>query len=253
MKRWAQFENDRPVLNEDETFDFELTDVSLYFKPTDSYGPGRIFITNRRIIWTNDQAVFDFDVPYISLHAVSRDPSSFPLPCLYCQLGLGDDDEGDHEEEEDEFSEPSELYLVPKDESTLITLFEAFSRAALLNPDPVEEGDELDDDDGGDLIYNIDEVQLGAEQARMLDHLESVFTFPATSEYGGGGGDPLLVDVNGVHVVDEAQFDDADEEEGEGDDDEEEEVDGGDAAGAGMDLEAISSPPDDDCDPSTVL
>jgi hypothetical protein len=43
---------------------------------------------------------YDFDVPYIMLHAITHDPESFPRPCLYCQLD--EDEDG-----------PSEMYLVP--------------------------------------------------------------------------------------------------------------------------------------------
>jgi hypothetical protein len=47
---------------------------------------------------------FDFDVPFIILHAITHDSESFPKPCLYCQL----------DEEEDS---PSEMFLVPPQEA----------------------------------------------------------------------------------------------------------------------------------------
>eukprot|EP01034_Spumella_vulgaris_P028532 gene28532-35406_t len=86
----------------------------------------------------------------------------------------GDDDE----EEED-----SEVFLIPAVEEDIMKLFDALSHAALLNPDPDEEDDE------GDFIYDGEEVALGAEQARILDHLESVFTFPEDEDNGEGGGE----------------------------------------------------------------
>jgi chloride channel, nucleotide-sensitive, 1A len=87
---------------------------------------------------------YDFDVPYIMLHAITHDPESFPRPCLYCQLD--EDEDG-----------PSEVYLVPPREEdrelepiiffkflislfAVQTLFDAFSHAAMLNPDPNFEG-----------------------------------------------------------------------------------------------------------------
>ena len=57
-----------------------------------------------------------------------------------------------------------------------MSIFDAFSKAALLNP-----GEEEDDDDDpfGELIYNQDEVKMGSEQARALERLESVFVIPS--------------------------------------------------------------------------
>ena len=106
---------------------------------------------------------------------MSQDVDSYPKPCVYCQLDEecndDDDDEGD-EDEDDEVKD--ELYLVPQDESELMSIFDALSRAAMLNPD---QDDEEDSDDG--FIYNEEEVQRGAEQARVLEQLESVFHVPA--------------------------------------------------------------------------
>ena len=56
-------------------------------------------------------------------------------------------------------------------------IFDSLCEAAALNPDPLEEGH--DESQGeGELIYNIDEVNLGAQQASMLAHLESCFQEP---------------------------------------------------------------------------
>lgn len=45
----------------------------------------------RRVVWlsSEDQSkAFDFDVAYICLHAISKDPGTFPTPCIYCQVSL---------------------------------------------------------------------------------------------------------------------------------------------------------------------
>lgn len=45
----------------------------------------------RRVVWlsSEDQSkAFDFDVAYICLHAISKDPGTFPTPCIYCQVIL---------------------------------------------------------------------------------------------------------------------------------------------------------------------
>jgi hypothetical protein len=66
----------------------------------------------RRVIWASENQAYDFDVPYIILHAITHDPASFPRPCLYCQFDI--EDFGRDVEEEDDI--PTEMYLVPASE-----------------------------------------------------------------------------------------------------------------------------------------
>lgn len=187
----------RPEMWEGETMDFEFDNVELSFsadKP--SLGKGSLFVTSKRVIWWGEDAAYDFDVPYIALHAITRDPDSFPKPCVYCQLDCEYPENGDDEEEEDEPEEViDELFLVPSSDALLKDLFDALSAAALNNPDPPEEWEQEGDDE---LIYNTEEVELGAEQARTLEHLESVFNVPDyyanEGEYEEEGGEDIEVE-----------------------------------------------------------
>lgn len=179
-----------PELWEDETVDYELNDVELSFganKPV--VGNGKFIVTSKRVLWlgTNDSA-YDFDVPYIALHAITKDPDSYPKPCIYCQLDCEEEYNG-NESDEDESEVLDEMFLAPNDAEQLTAMFNALSAAALNNPDPLEDWEQDGDDE---LIYNTDEVELGAEQARTLDHLESVFNVPefyAHGEEGEEGGE----------------------------------------------------------------
>ena len=111
--------------------------------------------------------------------------ASFPQPCVYCQL----DEEGETDRDEVFFvpETPDERIIVLCKTLLLILLvqeiFNAFSNAAMQNPDP-EEGlyfrprqnaNKSSDDDGNDdFIYNVDEVELGAQQVVSR---ETVFDF----------------------------------------------------------------------------
>jgi hypothetical protein len=189
MRRYvpcSEVKPDVPELWEDETIDYELSDVELSFSASKPpVGQGKLFITSKRVIWMQpgeSGAAFDFDVPYIVLHAISRDVDSYPKPCIYCQLDCcQSDDEEDEENTEDAIDE---IFLAPSCDTVLKDMFNAFSAAALNNPDPDEEGQEEGDDE---LIYNVDEVQLGAEQSRTLNHLESIFNVP--TEFEGVGSE----------------------------------------------------------------
>jgi chloride channel, nucleotide-sensitive, 1A len=175
MRRFVCCEDDNtPVLRDGESIDYILAKVGVAYKDSDPViEEVQLYVTSSRIILIGENLAADFDVSYITLHAVTRDPASYPKPCLYCQLDFNVDDDDDDEEEIEALLFPkSELFLVPENLSDLKDMFDAFSHAALLNPDPPEDGEEEGDDE---LIYNTAEVTLGVEQARALDHLESVF------------------------------------------------------------------------------
>lgn len=194
-----------PKLWDNETLDYQLNKCEISFNATTgALGVGKLYITSKRLIWLGDSVdnAYDYDIPYIGLHALSRDEQSYPKPCIYCQFDIDEDEaayddvEGD-EEEGDEDEQQTEMFLIPESEEDLMKLFNALSHAAMLNPDPEEEGDELE----GDFIYDLSEVQLGAEQARALDHLESVFHLPGDEEMDEG-------------EEEEEQYDDAEGDEG---------------------------------------
>jgi len=174
----------KPELWEDETIDYELDDVELSFGATKPVvGNGKLMITSKRVLWIGTgESAYDFDVPYIALHAITRDPDSYHKPCIYCQLDC-EEDQGE-ESDEDESEVLDEMFLAPSSEVHLTAMFNALSAAALNNPDPLEDWEQEGDDE---LIYNTDEVELGAEQARTLDHLESVFNVPEFYAHGEEG------------------------------------------------------------------
>ena len=162
MRRFVDCEEDKPVLREGETLSYQLDGVEVAFNSETVVGIFSLHITTNRIVLVGADLAFEFDVPFIILHAICRDPASYPKPCIYCQL---DQEEGET---------PDELFIAPSDADRLSEIFEQFSHAASINPDPPEPGEEEGDDE---LIYDLDEVTLGAEQARALAHLESVFNF----------------------------------------------------------------------------
>lgn len=187
----------KPELYDTESLDFELNNVELSFTHTTPIGIGQLFITSKRVIWIGSDTAYDFDVPYIVLHAITKDVESYCKPCIYCQL--------DCDEPEEEGDAMDEMFLAPEIEDDLLKVFNALSRAALNNPDPPEEGEQEGDDE---LIFNTDEVELGARQARTLNHLESVFMLP--SEEGDNddvdnSSSNANIDQNHMHHHDEEQ------------------------------------------------
>ena len=164
MRRFVNCENDDIVLLQEEELLFSLENIELSFSQVDPpIGIFKFRITSKRMILLNSETAYDFDIPFIGLHAISRDPNGYRKPCIYCQL----------DQEEDET--PDELYLVPETEDSLKDIFDVLSRAAEMNPDPPEYGEQEGDDE---LIFDANEVNLGVEQSRMLAHYDSIFIDP---------------------------------------------------------------------------
>ena len=177
-------EENLPVLREEENMITSFSNVEFSFSADTSKGVGKLYVTTERIIWLSTADSFDFDVRYIMLHAVSKDVSTYPKPCIYCQLDVEYNEEEEGEEEE---SEPSECFFVPEEPEDLMTIFDTFSQAAQLNPDPEEEEeDELGEGmiqyGTDDFIYNEEEVMNGAQQAKLMDW-ESKFNCPANNQF----------------------------------------------------------------------
>mmetsp|Transcript_15003 Transcript_15003/g.44961 ORF Transcript_15003/g.44961 Transcript_15003/m.44961 type:complete len:215 (+) Transcript_15003:183-827(+) len=138
----------------------------------DDWGPGFLRVTSTRVLWAPRAAApadagaeggFSLEAKYVGLHAVTRDPDTFPVPCLYAQLLL----DGFPENEE----QPAELFFSPTDAARLQDLFAAFSRAAELNPDSDAGDDESDDDAmlGVDADEGAYDAMLGRFDAMLAD------------------------------------------------------------------------------------
>ena len=98
-------------------------------------------IPSRRVIWisaSQPEAALGLRYQQIVMHAISRDTSSFPRPCIYLQLDSGSEDmrqqEGgeDGEEEEEEAPVEAEIRLVPEDAAKGEQLGEGFGACVLL-------------------------------------------------------------------------------------------------------------------------
>ncbi|ETW03491.1 hypothetical protein, variant [Aphanomyces invadans] len=97
-----------PVLDADEHILAMFPSVRMFtntYGPSDdddaspsmeSKGTGNLFVSSARVLWIFDQDAtgvvgYAWDMTYLSLHAISRDVSTFPEACLYCQLDVEDE------------------------------------------------------------------------------------------------------------------------------------------------------------------
>jgi len=139
-------EDPTPILAFDEKIVYQEPATQAFFGERKTEGKGVLYITTKNVIWLSNEdgnKGFSIDYPFLTMHAVSRDLSSFRIPCIYCQL--------DQEEEEEEEEEWSEVRFVPADANHLDVIYEALSKCAELNPDPAR-------DEEGEFYFNEDEV-----------------------------------------------------------------------------------------------
>jgi len=132
-------------------------------------GTGMIFVTEGNISWINGTSGEGFSIlyPKMTLHAISKDESIHPKPCLYVMLNGYLDEDGAKEAEvepdsdadeaamDDEEGVITEVRFVPEDPASIDPMYKAVQECTILHPDPCsdmsdeaeEEGDD-DDDDG---------------------------------------------------------------------------------------------------------
>jgi nucleotide-sensitive chloride channel 1A len=157
-------QNGLPVLLEKEEIRLSEPRVK-FFTNSEARGEGALHLTNQRIVWLGPEEQnigYSIDYPFIAVHAVSRDPASWPEPCLYCQLRTEDSANAD----EDEEPEIPEMRFVPADAGHLQNMFVAFSEMSALNPDPNDEqandeSSDEDDEDDDDIDIQVGQPQMG--------------------------------------------------------------------------------------------
>ncbi|GAB2233392.1 hypothetical protein Droror1_Dr00002614 [Drosera rotundifolia] len=189
--------------------------VSIVLGDRPAEAPGDLYITSRRVIWLSEverSKGYEVDFLSISLHAVSRDPMAYPLPCIYAQIDTGDseaEDEGSEGSESEnetgslDLSKIGEMRLVPSDPDQLDRLFEVFCECAELNPEPVE-GEEEENS----WIFSADQMQAQALEEHGVDWNFSVN--PGDSIGHSNGHRDLAHSVLQLEINDD-RFEDAEE------------------------------------------
>lgn len=144
-------------------------------------GTGLLSIREDFITWANEVADTRLlQYPKLSMHAVSRDLTQFPHPCILCLLNLSED-AGDGELEEDPLEE---VRFVPEQSSQLQRIYSAIAEGQNLHPDPDDysSGDELLEETPGDFgLGTNNATEMGDQNYQkidMTDAMQGVFTCP---------------------------------------------------------------------------
>ncbi|KAL5005008.1 hypothetical protein ScPMuIL_018464 [Solemya velum] len=171
-------------------------------------GAGTLYIAESNVAWTSTSGQgFSLEYPNISLHAVSRDTSSYPQECLYLMLDckLCEDTERKSESSDEEESPTTDVRFIPADKGVLDAMFSAMSECQALHPDEQDTDSEAEQEceyyDGVEGLEN-----LTMDGQRTLEHLENILETgqgDATAHTPNGN-------VEGNQPTDQGQFEDAD-------------------------------------------
>nr|GMC98449.1 chloride conductance regulatory protein ICln [Ipomoea batatas] len=205
----------QPVLNagNGEELIHVLSGVSLVLGNRLPLSPGTLYITTRKVVWlsnTDTERGYAVDFLNISLHAVSRDPESYPSPCIYAQIDIGDEDDDDSEGSDTEGNETldlsriTEMRVVPSDPNQVDALFQMFCECAELNPEPIEEEEEEHN-----WIFSAD--QLENEPPEEGEVTEWVVTQNGSHPIGCSNEDPDLAHTVLQLQINDQRFEDAEE------------------------------------------
>eukprot|EP00199_Chlamydomonas_sp_CCMP681_P005642 CAMPEP_0119104500 /NCGR_PEP_ID=MMETSP1180-20130426/2695_1 /TAXON_ID=3052 ORGANISM="Chlamydomonas cf sp, Strain CCMP681" /NCGR_SAMPLE_ID=MMETSP1180 /ASSEMBLY_ACC=CAM_ASM_000741 /LENGTH=230 /DNA_ID=CAMNT_0007089275 /DNA_START=13 /DNA_END=705 /DNA_ORIENTATION=- len=197
-------ETGQPVpLDAEEVTSCACDQVVLVVGDSLEAGTGTLYITSRRVIWrsaSTDTPSVALTYHQVMMHAISKDLSAFPKPCIYLQLDEGSEDmmqqeaEDEEPEAEDE-AVSAELRLVPLDSNKIEELFKALCDCAALNPDPEIEGE-------GDFFFDETEIMAGIDDTTRAEIM--------AARMEGLNADGELNELVGE---DPGRFEDAEEEE----------------------------------------
>jgi len=188
--------------------------TTLFYGDRDR-GKGTLLITEHHIVWkgatNNREDVLNLQYPSISLHAISRDTSSFPHECLYVLLECA---EAVSEDQRDPEADVCEIRFVPDAKDSIKFMYDAVTQCQELHPDPDEDDSEEEGEPDFDALLNggefytaenmPDEIELSAEGQAVLQRLN----ISAQGNDGNGHSNG-----NGNGCTD--QFEDADDDMGE--------------------------------------
>ncbi|WCJ36516.1 nucleotide-sensitive chloride conductance regulator (ICln) family protein [Euphorbia peplus] len=174
---------------------------------------GTLYISSKKVVWLSDLDInkgYAVDFLSVSLHAISRDPDSFPSPCIYCQIDTGFEDGYDLNSEDSDpesiesgdISHVKEMRLIPSDSNQLDTLFQIFCECAELNPEPIDAEEEHN------WIFSADQM---ADTAAEDEDSEWLLSQNLTNSIGRSNG---VQEVTGgvleLHI-DDQRFEDPEE------------------------------------------
>ncbi|CAN1180538.1 Chloride conductance regulatory protein ICln [Linum perenne] len=175
--------------------------------------PGALYISSKKVVWLSDvdrEKGYAVDFLSLSLHAVSRDPEAYPSPCIYAQIETGaDEDDSDGSDSEStetlDLSKVTEMRLIPSDPSQLDHLFQIFCECAELNPEPIDEDEQMG---GNNWIFSADQMAEEGEDEEGPDW--SFFQNPSSSIGHSNGDADLARNVLELQINDQ-RFEDAEE------------------------------------------
>ena len=159
----------------------EEVDSTLYTCPNTAMyvegelvGTGLLSVRQEHVAWESENSgARILQYTKLSMHAVSRDLTHFPSPCILCLLNRSED-AGDGELEEDPLEE---VRFVPAQEAQLQPIYSAIAKGQALHPDPE---DMSSGDESGDCLITDESQETAGHcyESVVSGEMQGVFTSP---------------------------------------------------------------------------
>ena len=168
---------------------FSCSNTAMYVEGK-LVGTGLLSVRREHVAWESEQSGGrTLQYTKLSMHAVCRDLTQFPAPCILCLLNSSED-AGDGELEEDPLEE---VRFVPEHESQLRAIYSAIAEGQTLHPDPedLSSGEELSEETGNCST-------AAGYQCLLSGEMQGVFTSPEGLTHLTPEGLELLHKLDGM-------------------------------------------------------
>ncbi|CAH1099017.1 unnamed protein product [Psylliodes chrysocephalus] len=154
-------------------------DVRVFLDKKD-LGKGTLFVSESTLCWRQREDIgFTIGYPSISLHAISKDTNIHPKDCVYIMTDghitmpgeLPPPKEEDDDSDCESNADISEILLIPANDESISQIYEAIKICQELNPDPMDDEDDDNEDlseDNDDNLYEDaeDDMEEGEYEVR---------------------------------------------------------------------------------------
>lgn len=157
------------------------TDIKAFIEGK-AVGNGTLWITESLITWKNVESGDGFEVNYsdLSMHAISRDISSFPHECIFCVVEPSSQSAMNRNDNEYDEVDSTELRFVPDDKDKLEVMYEAIADC---QADPEDEMDDYFGEEYYKDVHGLDDIELSEEALCNPENIQRVMKMMSPGDF----------------------------------------------------------------------
>jgi len=152
------------------------------FLEGEAFGNGTLWITENLIIWkgTNSGKGLELNYSELSMHAVSKDKTSFPHECLLCIVEPSSENAMSRNDNEYDEVEMTYVRFVPDDNSKLQEIYDAIADC---QADPEDEMDDYFGEEYNQDVHGLEQIELSEENLCDMDNMKRIVKMMSPGEF----------------------------------------------------------------------